>query len=352
MVGKNAGEERMPCRGDLNAAGTHYWDGPVWEWQPLWLSAAEAGEAARAVFGTDVGEVSFLADGYLNQSWRIDTGPAGFVLRVGRPEVTEEQTGYEHDFATVLHAQVPEAVAPLSGRDGRTVQRWRSHVLSLFPFVEGTAGTEVPAEVRSGEVAGVKARFHQAASARFPRRQRPGFRSVDEHPRWVWTRIRPVLTAELQGDDRFEELAAAFDQEAADLDAWLDHLHHTGRPLPRAAIHGDLNPRNLLFREDRLVGVIDFDGCRVEPLAWEVAQTAVGEPDIDPQVFWRQYLDAGGPLDPGDIDLLGGFARIGCFSQLQWAVNETGVRPSVLELLEDVASGLAYLRTREQELRG
>lgn len=47
-----------------------------------------------------------------------------------------------------------------------------------------------------------------------------------------------------------------------------------GRFALRATVHGDLNPRNQLYRDDQLVAVIGTDACRVEPLVWEVAQTA------------------------------------------------------------------------------
>ncbi|MGH7488757.1 MAG: phosphotransferase, partial [bacterium] len=125
--------------GDLSSEHTHYWDGDDWQWQPLWLKPDEVIEAAATAFGRSGTDTQYLADGLLNQSWRIDD----YVLRVSRPERTREQVQYEHDVIGALHEHLDVVVPALKAEDGASVVDWKGRILSLFPFVHGISGTEV-----------------------------------------------------------------------------------------------------------------------------------------------------------------------------------------------------------------
>ena len=337
-----------PELGELSPDSRHYWDGDIWGWQPLWLGPDEVVDVTRQCFEQTrtATTARFLAAGLLNQSWRIETRYGAYVLRVSRAERSVEQIAYEHAFARELHTHIGAVVAPLSGRDGVTIQRWRGRALSLYPFVAGQAGTSIAADDRGQQTATMLARIHRASLAHIHLGQRPGFRAVDEHPRWIWASIEPALTRALGCTDGYRRVVQAIEREMAELDVWLDTLHAAKRPLPRATVHGDFNPRNLIFSDTDLIAVVDWDECRIEPIAWEVAQVGFGAADIDPPTFWATYLDAGGPLAPEDVDLLAGFARMGALSELQWTTNDGAAAPHAIQQLRDVVSGLAWLRTR------
>lgn len=347
----NRADEPGARVGDLSPGGKRMW-GSGGAWEPLWLRADEVVDAVRMRFGRTVAAPRLLGDGLLNQSWRVDSPDGRYVLRVSRPERPREQVAYEHALLRALREHVAAVVAPLPDRDGETVQRWRGRVLSLFPYIEGTPGTAIAPDVRSRQAATMLARIHRAGTG-LGLGQRPGWRSVDEHPRLIWPAVRPVLERDLGGGADLGELFAVFDREVSDLDAWLDALHRSGRPLPRAPVHGDFNPRNLIFRRSNLVAVIDWDDCRLEPIAWEVAQVGFGAPDADPRAFFRSYLDAGGPLRPDDFALLGGFARVGALSEVQWTTvggRADRAHPRAVATLREVAASLAWLREREGDL--
>ena len=341
----------MPKLGDLNHERTHYWNGDLWQWQPLWLRPADVVRAVRERFGVPAHALDYLGDGCLNQSWLVtaDDGRE-YVLRVSREELSREQIEYEHRLATALHERVDVVVAPLPGGDGATVQRESDRLLSLSPYVQGILGTQVDPEVRARESASALARLHRAAVDLPGFGQRPGFSAVHQPPRWLWHDVEPTLRNALGDDPAYRRLADAIEREVAELDAWLDELEADRRLSPTAPIHGDFNPRNLLFRDNRLVGVIDFDGCHVDSIAWEVAQVGFGNPDVDPVAFFRTYLHAGGPLETEDFELLGGFARIGCLSEVQWSVDDGVVHPEVHRLLGEVVDGVTWLRNRAADL--
>ncbi|GAB3424013.1 phosphotransferase enzyme family protein [Flindersiella endophytica] len=343
----------MPKSGDLDFRRSQVWDDDLGRWQPLWLRPGTVLHAVRRLFGLPAHALDYLGNGFMNRSWLVTTDDGErYVVRVSRAELSREQIEYEHALAAAWHEWVEPVVAPLPGVDGRTVQVEDGWRLSLFPFVEGVVGTKVDQEVRTQESAVTLARLHRVAVDELDFGQRPEFHAVHESPRWLWHEVRPVLEQKLHSDPEYRRLAGAIDREVAALDPWLDRLTTEGSLGPVAPVHGDFNPRNLLFRDNRLAGIVDFDACHLDAIVAEVAGVGFGDPDLDPPAFFRAYLDAGGPLDAGAFGLLGGFARIGCLSEVQWSVDDGAVHPEVHRQLTAVVDGLTWLRDRERDLCG
>ena len=118
-------------------------------------------------------------------------------------------------------------------------------------------------------------------------------------------------------------------------------------PQPRAAVDGDLNAPNQLYRDGVLVGIIDTDDCRVGPLIWEVAGLAYSDPAVSPEAAWELYRQAGGPLPAADRQLLLPFARLGTLSELQWVTDNAGAATDLaLKTLEAIADDLGGTPTR------
>jgi Ser/Thr protein kinase RdoA (MazF antagonist) len=306
----------VKVRGALSPDGTQYYDGPDWGWQDLWLTPDRV-LAFCTERGLPAGRVSLLVEGMLNQTWRIHCADHDRVLRVGRSSRTPEQVDYELPVVRAWAAAAPVVIAP----EHTDVPVVDGHVLTLFPYVEGISGATVPSSIRNSELVPVLATLHRT-SLELDLDQRPGFRSIDDHPRWFgWGQTRLAIMERYgRGRDVLDPIGVV-DRAIEELDRLLGDWHRNGRLAARAVVHGDLNPRNQLYREDRLVGIIDTDELRVEPLAWEIAGLAYSDHEADPAQAWRDYLAAGGPLDPRDEDLLLPFARIGALSEIVWLTD-------------------------------
>jgi len=308
--------------GAVSSDGTHYWNGEAWGWQLLWLTATDVLAAARARFGRGPDSATFLASGLLNQSWRLGSE---YVLRISRSELTDAHIRYEHLITRRLHERIDGVVAPLAGIDGATIQLWNGRIVSLFPFVAGVSGADVERAECADAAVDLVAEIHRV-SPELGLPQRPGvipFDRRDQHP-WGW--VRPVLERDLPGA---RDLIAAVDREVIALDRWFDGQRD--RQFTYGLVHGDVNPRNLIFGGDR-VALIDWDGCRLDPVITETAGLVCSAPD--PDRAWRRYLAAGGPLTEADHEQLPPYARMDALGELQYAVDDGRASPTAMAKLE------------------
>jgi Ser/Thr protein kinase RdoA (MazF antagonist) len=304
-----------PVPGDVSPGGTHHFDSDDWGWRDLWVTAGEVSGLVASMFGVRVtGPVQLLGEGMLNQSWHVPCADHDRVLRVGRRERTPELVRSEHVAATAWAAVAPALVVA----ENDHVPVIDGHTLTLFPLVHGESGQAVDAGTRTAAMVPVVAALHRASLA-LGLPQRPGFTAVDDRPRWFgWEHARLAIMARFGTGPDVQRPLAVIDQATAHVDDMLDGWLAEGRLAMRATVHGDLNPRNQLYRDGALVGLIDTDDCRVEPLVWDVANLAYSHPDVRADEVWRLYRAEGGPVADADGEMLATFARIGALSEIMW----------------------------------
>ena len=337
----------MSAYAELSAGGGRFWEGDDWGWRPLWMTADQVAEHARACFGVDVRTAHMLVGGLLNQTWHLRCRDRDRVLRVGRPERNLEQVLYEQTLSRAWAVRVPQLIAAEIDAVPVTSEQDQVHVLSLFPFRPGVPGTVVPAANRLMQLAPAMATMHRTAQE-LNLDQRPGMISVDDEPVAVrWAAARQAIEDRFGGEPNVKQTLGKVDRAVDEVDNQIQRWRASGRLDPRVAVHGDLNARNQLYRDGQLVGIIDTDDCRVEPLIWEVAGLAYSDPVVSPEVAWELYLQAGGPLSPADRELLLPFARLGTLSELQWVTDDAGTATHLaLKTLEAIADDLGGTPTR------
>lgn len=348
IMGDGDRSTAAPARGDVSEDGASFYDGTAWGWQPLWLHRDAVLTVCRDQLGIEASAAALLAGGFLNQNWRLRCADHDRVLRVGRAERTQEQVAYEFALTSAWATEIDQIVLA----EGPPEVAVDGHLLTVFPYREGISGTEVSSSVRTVALAPVLAAMHRI-SLRLDLGQRPGYPMIaagavdgagSRYRLSVGERWRAVRAAVL---DRFgtgpEVMAPAtsIDREVDELTADLDRWATAGRLELRAPVHADLNIRNQLYRDHRLVGIIDADDCRVEPLIGEVAGLAYTDPDVDPAAAWQLYQQAGGPLPAEDQELLLPFARLGCLGELEWFTDDDGIATHLaLDKLQTLAEQL------------
>jgi homoserine kinase type II len=158
---------------------------------------------------------------------------------------------------------------------------WKDQIVSLFPWVAGRTLERAELTATHGAAAGAAlARLH-LAGADFPDR-----RAGRYEPEEIDRRL-----ANVTGLRRSELMPAQ-----AILTAELGTLAgERAGALPMGVIHGDLFVDNVLFADDRLTALLDFEQASWGRLAYDLAVTVLafgfGQDDFRPDVT-RALIDA------------------------------------------------------------
>lgn len=201
------------------------------------------------------------ADGNINSSFRL-----GDELLVRLPSLDVVDVDKEHRWLPILGKQLPLPIPQPVARgqpSGLFPRVW-----SVYRWLDGlTADRRPPADrvVFAVDIAAFLGALHRIDATEGPA---PG-----EHSFW---RGGPLTHYSRQTREAIAELGDAINVPAATSvwDAAVSALY-TGEPV---WVHGDLAPHNLLVRDGRLSGVIDFGA------------SAVGDPACDTVLAWT-FLD-------------------------------------------------------------
>jgi homoserine kinase type II len=253
-----------------------------------WRKLAEAD--VRAILA-DFGVAGYrshhpIAVGTINTNVRVETDGGTLFLRVNegksRDDVVREAAIVAHLAARGVPTPVPRATP-----SRQPFVLWSNQIVSLFPWVAGRTLERAELTAAHGAAAGAAlARLH-LAGADFADRRAGRYEpdEIDRRLAQVATLRRPelmpaqaILTAELGA------LAA---ERAGD--------------LPMGVIHGDLFVDNVLYADDQLTALLDFEQSSWGRLCYDLAVTVLafgfGRDDFRPDVT-RALLDAYAAVRP------------------------------------------------------
>ena len=211
-----------------------------------------------------IGELTRLPGENENYMVRAEDGGT-YVLKLADEAVTREVIDLEHRAVEAIHAAVPDIALPrtvlssnglIEAVDGPTGLRAR-----LLEFVPGTAWCEAGgangAQLRDlgRTLAVVDSVLEGVAHPEALRTHRWNLADASQHRQHV----------ELIGEpERRRILETAFHLYAA--------CAAPGLPdLPHSLIHGDANDENILVRDGRVAGLLDFGDCLHNPTVCELA---------------------------------------------------------------------------------
>jgi aminoglycoside phosphotransferase (APT) family kinase protein len=236
--------------------------------------------------GTPTGPMVRVQGGFANRMYRLDTESGSFAVKEmnladrGRPYPFEDVFRFERA-AFAAGVPMPE---PISASDDTVVHRW----------VDGDRVPEAAVSWSFGfEIGEILARIH-SLDAEWT------LATIRDQSSRDWPELAERAVAD--GQPWADELASQVDT----LLAIADFVDSCDRPGPVVLTHGDIQPWNLLSRNDRPV-VLDWELSGMLDLSGELGSTALslakgpGLDDVEPSIF-RSVLDGyvagGGTLPP------------------------------------------------------
>ncbi|HEY5438189.1 MAG TPA: aminoglycoside phosphotransferase family protein [Acidimicrobiales bacterium] len=231
-------------------------------------------------------EIREVAVGFDNSIWRLG---ADLVVRLPRRTVAARLIANELKWLPDLSPRLPlRTPTPVRAGHADEIYPWP---WAISRWIDGVAGNEALFDTNGGgaEILGLFLRsLHQTAPPDAPVNE---FRSV------ALRRHVPSYSQRIErlGDAIDANAVSKILRRAIEAPAWL------GDPQ---WIHGDLHPANTIYRDGRLVGVVDFgDLCAGDP-ATDLAGAFMSLPLSALPTFFRAY----GPVDDATIARTRGWA--------------------------------------------
>jgi homoserine kinase type II len=198
-----------------------------------------------------------IAEGVENSNYLVDTTGGRFILTLYEKRVAAADLPFFLALKTHLADKGLPVPRPVPDRDGAALQTLAGRPACLIEFLPGVSLT-TPEAVHCRAAGEALGRMHVAV------RDFAGMReNALSLPGWHALADKCVARA----DEIEPGLAAVIADELAFLDA------HWPRALPRAAIHADLFPDNVLMQGTRVSGLIDFYFACTDVRAYDLAIT-------------------------------------------------------------------------------
>lgn len=198
-----------------------------------------------------------ILEGVENSNFHVFTNRAHLVLTIFESRTNVSDLPFFFNYTDHLEKNGISCPSPLHNREGGTAITISGKQAALFPFLEGRSLTVTdlaPDHCRS--LGAYVARMHLAVADFAKIRPNPlsieGWKNLAEKTRNRADTVQPGL-------------ARMIDDELL----WLSQ--HWPRDLPQGAIHADVFPDNVFFRQGEVSAVIDFYFSATDMLAYDLA---------------------------------------------------------------------------------
>lgn len=208
--------------------------------------------------------------GYVNEKWVVNTTTRRYVLKRRPPNLRDmDRIRAQHTLIQFLRDRGFPAPDLVPTRDGATFLELDGEVYEIQRYIPGDlcdAGrpTHVAQAARG-------LGWYHASVARF---DHPSLQRAEERygPRAL-QRIFDALVKDWDqpADTSLKDHICELRDHVEDLEARYNRFG----ALPKLVIHGDYYADNLIFREDELVGVVDFDVAHRTWRAMELAEALI-----------------------------------------------------------------------------
>lgn len=282
-----------------------------------------ATDIARVLSHYDLGTLQSTTSAYrgnVNETAFVQTNRGRFVVRRNQRTQSEDMLRYRHDL--IEHVRTYDVPAPKlipTLDDDTLLELDDDRFYEVMAFVKGESfNPQRPQQLTN--VGAMLARYHEAV------------RGFPPPPKQVQLRYAPhdmlgltetLLQHDLMGD--MTETLSWYDGRIARLRKQLPDTAYAA--LPQLTIHGDIHSDNVLFANDQVMALIDFDQVEWDTPVADLVDALVAFASVDKPstITWGVFK---GPLDEDRAaQLLAGYASVRSLSR-----KEINAIPVLLEV--------------------
>ncbi len=245
-----------------------------------------------------------VTSGSVNTHYRLDTAKGRYFLKIDEVK-SEMEVKREIDLLLYLRKHGFPCPQLIVDRKGRQYRELGGKCLSLYKFIDGHSRAAGELTLGQIENAGrVLADLHVIGK---------GYKKGIDN-RFSFERVADVYQ---EVRDRlpsyFKRITRTLDEEVAYLEHYLECK------LPKGIIHGDLFLDNVMFRGEKVVGVLDFEAASRGKYIFDLA-TAVNALCFDGDRYDLKRFEA----------LIGGYESLRTLSLAEWDAFPNELRFSAL----------------------
>jgi len=238
-----------------------------------------------------VQKVTGLPLGFSNVNFRIETDRGTFLARLCRTQ-PDDRILDEARFLESIRASGFPASYPIARTDGTPITFHDNQRVMVYEFIEGEEPAVTPDSARQvGEAIGLLSTLEVPAGY-----SSSSLSDIDEAKQFLISKAKQL--------EKYPELFSQLQQETAEIESFLQIK------LPRGFVHADAFPDNTIFRDGKLVALIDFEDSCEDALLFDVGMTILGfgyqEEHPDPEQI-RALLEgyqSRRPLSDLELDML------------------------------------------------
>ncbi len=223
----------------------------------------------------NIGIVTATEDlgGTYNLNILLQTTRGTYVVRVYRPWVTYERLAMLHQVKQVLHENALPVTLPIATRLNKTIIAYQDRHAEVEHFVPSD---NIPETWQRYETAfALLAKLHAVLATKLEH--------ISVVPPLVANYGTPdvLLAWTLQAEQRIRQnpedentqVALALCEDTVQLLSKMQVEWRKTEKLPQQIVHGDYGAGNLLFRDQQIVAILDFDFLAVSERIFDIAYT-------------------------------------------------------------------------------
>lgn len=205
--------------------------------------------------------------GHFNLNLKVETAKGNYVIRKMSPSASISQILYVQDIISTLCSRGVPAIQPLTNQNGKIYAEWDGSLVQVSPFIKAITFSN---SVKQVYMSGVMLRsFHNAL--------------VEKKPgpplNWSLYPSETFLSSCIRKLDEMPEISKVTKKRIVDLhDRVMGGGNCESKPngLPETVIHGDWHFWNLLYKNDKVSCVMDFDFVQRAERIFDIAYTLWG----------------------------------------------------------------------------
>ncbi len=300
----------------------------------------------------------------MNHNWLVKTTAGKFVLREVSDFKKLKDIRFEIKYLNYFHKKnFPyEIPRPLKNKNSKEVIKFKGSYFWIYPFIDGKLVKKF-GKKELKEVARLMADYHKILE-----NSKLNNHKGNSAPFNKDEILEELMQYKLKCSEEIKKgrICEIFLKEAADLINILNSLNTDGYlKLKQYPIHRDINPENILFKDNRVVGLIDFDNVSFinEPLVKDIViflmyscRMKKDKTKLDlnlSKFFIREYRKYHN-LTKREIELipyLGAAGSIEDFSYAFWLLQNDPERAKLKWLKQYAAMAKWFFKNKEQIVR-